>query len=81
VRNLLTVKPAEILSDEAIEQDIMGALEKSASMNTSAMTVRVEKGVATLMGTIFDVRDYGDAEEIARHTAGVVDVINGLVMA
>lgn len=81
VRNLLTVKPAEVLSDEAIEQDIMGALEKSASMDTSAMTVRVENGVATLMGTIFDVRDYGTAEEIARHTAGVVDVINGLVMA
>ncbi|HON38696.1 MAG: BON domain-containing protein [Desulfomonilia bacterium] len=81
VHNLLTVKPAEILTDETIERDIINALQKGTSIDTSAMTVRVENGVASLRGTIFDVRDYDTAEELVRHTAGVLDVINELVIA
>lgn len=78
VTNELAVVPTEDILDEAIGEELIGALDRNIYVDVDAINVKVEKGRVTLSGTLDNTLAYRAAVDTARHTPGVKDVVNNL---
>ena len=78
--DLIVAPPSAATIDDDIRRDIMAALERNVSVDTTRMTVDVGDGVVTLRGSVPDYATYHTAEDAARYTSGVLDVRNQLVI-
>ncbi len=74
----LTVVPTKAIGDEIIADQIMAVFSRKANINEELIEVRVNSGIVTLSGDVYDWLTYLDAENIARYTAGVKEVQNQL---
>ena len=87
VRNLLGVKAVNnhiVISppgraDVAIQDEIKGALMRRFPLHR--LDAVVARGTATLTGEVFSYRNRRAAENIARRTSGVKDVVNKIEVA
>jgi osmotically-inducible protein OsmY len=80
VTNELAVVPARKYEDRRIAEAIKAALDRNIYIDAEMVNVRVSDGVVTLAGDVPDRRAYRAAENAARYTPGVVDVINDLTI-
>jgi osmotically-inducible protein OsmY len=80
VTNELAVVPSKKHEDREIAEKIMAALERNGYVGSHQVAVKVNNGVVTLKGTVSDRRAYRVARAAARYTAGVVDVVNELMV-
>ena len=71
VRNNLTVVPGHVKSDEDLTDRIQAALESDNLGDTKSVSVQVERGVATLTGTVASL-------EARRHVNDAVDLVLGV---
>jgi len=78
VENNLTIVPTESRLDEEIAKDIERALDRNYYVDADEMAVRVDHGIVTLMGVTNSTIARTQAEEVAMHTEGVMDVQNDL---
>lgn len=78
--NKLTVVPSKTYIDQDIANEIMAALDRNVYVNSDTIDVEVDKGVVTLSGTVPSHHAVRTAEQTASLTAGVVDVINNLII-
>ncbi|MFP4013856.1 MAG: BON domain-containing protein [Chitinispirillaceae bacterium] len=80
VENKLEVVPTSSPDDRRIAEDVRLALERMNAADTRHVTVTVNNGVVTLTGKVPHWNSYNSAEYAARHTRGVSDVRNELLM-
>jgi osmotically-inducible protein OsmY len=80
VTNELAVVPTKKYEDRKIAEQITAALERNVYANRDEIDIKVDNGVVTLTGTVPDRRAYRVARDTVRHTPGVVDVINELLV-
>jgi osmotically-inducible protein OsmY len=80
VENNIEVKPLQVTADEYILEEIEQAFEANPHISSDDIRVTVEEGVVTLSGTVETWGAFNDAQEIASHVAGVVEVVNDLVI-
>jgi hypothetical protein len=66
------------LGDEAIVEAILRELREDAATTALQIDVRVAGGVAHLHGTVADIVDAGNAEEVAARVPGVIEVVDEL---
>jgi osmotically-inducible protein OsmY len=78
VHNRLRVVPREEASDEQIEAAIGDALARHGASDFKALRVAVDGGRVRLGGRVRDRNTYIAAENVARHTPGVVDIENNV---
>lgn len=76
VDNRIAVVPTETIDDALIADEIVHALDRNARTDASAINVKVENGSVTLSGFASDLHAEQTATSIARHTAGVRDIVN-----
>ncbi len=81
VTNQLVVVPSKEVADQYIAAAITSALERNAYADPEKVEVEVKNGVVTLSGAVPNLMVYRAAVDIARHTGGVVDVVNRLTFA
>lgn len=75
--------PADVVttvSDSAITTSIKTEIGVNPHVNTFGIHIRTEDGVVTLAGRVEDQTQKQVAEDIARNTKGVVDVVNKLTI-
>lgn len=63
-------------SDDRIEEDVNEALTHDSQLDASEIEVKVQNGVVTLSGTVYERRFKRMAEDIAEQCSGVQDVRN-----
>ncbi len=81
VRDELTVSPtAPAAVDEDIRREIVAALERNTSIDTSGVSVEVNNGLVTLTGAVPDYAAFRTVEDAARYTTGVLEVNNTLTI-
>jgi len=80
VVNELAVVPTDDILDEAIGEELMGALERNIYVDPDAINVKVERGEITLSGSVENSLTLRAAVDTARHTPGVTDVVNNLTL-
>ncbi len=80
ITNALAVVPTKSVTDKAIAQDIMAALERNTNINVDTVDVKVEDGVVTLSGTVTNWVAYEAASSAARYTTGVINMVNNLTI-
>jgi osmotically-inducible protein OsmY len=80
VVNELAVVPTDDILDEAIGEELMGALERNIYVDPNAINVKVEKGRITLSGSVENSLTLRAVVDTARHTPGVTDVVNNLAL-
>lgn len=81
VINKLTVTPAHKVEDAEIAENVRLALERmGAGLNTEYVTITVENGIVTLTGKVPQWNAYNAAEYAVRHTRGVRDFKNELLI-
>lgn len=80
VSNKLAVVPTRDLEDQAIAEDMVAALDRSALIDVESVDVEVEDGIVTLTGTVPSWMAWDEAQRAAQYTEGVVDVINDLTI-
>jgi osmotically-inducible protein OsmY len=80
VQNHLAAVPTESLTDKVIGEQINAALRRRASTEPSWVYLKVEDGIVTLSGTMPNWAAYEAALEVARHSAGVLEIQNYLKM-
>ncbi len=68
-------------SDAALAADLRHELRRNLCLGEPAVHVEVTHGVAHLQGNVVALPQRWMAEELARFTAGVVDVVNDLTVA
>ena len=78
VENRLAVVPTGRFADEAIATDIVGALKRHSLVDAERVELRVADGVVSLSGSVPSPRARRLAREVARRTAGVIDVRDNL---
>ena len=78
VDNAITVVPTDGYRDTLIADDIIATLERSTDIDINNVEIKVENGVVTLSGNVPNWSALRSAEDIARYTGGVVEVINDL---
>jgi osmotically-inducible protein OsmY len=78
VINKLTVVPTEKVSDRAIAEDVIAAVERNTYADIKNINVEVRNGVVTLTGTVPSLAAFDSAQDAAEFTRGVVNVINDL---
>ena len=76
--NKLTVVPTNTVHDKSIAEKIVKTMERNKWIDVDSIDVKVEKGVVTLSGTVFNWAAYKGASGAAQYTEGVTDVINNL---
>lgn len=81
VTNELAVVPSKDITDQSIGRAIVSALERNAYVDPDQVNVEVANGVVTLSGAVPNLMVYRAALDAARHTVGVVNVINDLTFA
>lgn len=74
VINELAVTPKKKVSDEQIAQDIVESYERSPTIDTKSIDVRVEDGKVVLSGTASSWAEKADAVDNAYYTFGVREV-------
>ncbi|MFP4085878.1 MAG: BON domain-containing protein [Desulfobacteraceae bacterium] len=79
--NDIVVVPTDRIVDKVIAKDLAGALDRHADINPDTINVEVTDGVVSLSGSVDNWREYRATEEVVRHTPGVVDVRNELIIA
>ncbi|KMQ51214.1 hypothetical protein CHISP_1920 [Chitinispirillum alkaliphilum] len=77
-KNRLAVVPTRHYVDELIARDIEAALDRNRKIDVNSIDVQVSEGEVVLNGTVEDSNALKAAEEIAKHTDGVVAVQNNL---
>ncbi|HEX3019825.1 MAG TPA: BON domain-containing protein [Chitinispirillaceae bacterium] len=80
LHNRLTVVPSAHYVDELIARDVVAAIDRSADTNINNINVQVNDGRVILSGSVSNFRVKKSAEDCARYTDGVIDVINNLVI-
>ena len=80
VSNELTVVPTENVVDDVVANEILGALRRNMYIDEHRIDVTVEKGRATLSGTVPSWVAYRGADHAAQNTPGVIDISNQLVV-
>jgi osmotically-inducible protein OsmY len=78
--NKLSVVPTENIIDESIAKAITTSLDRNPNIDVDSVNVKVEEGVITLSGSVPNWAAYYDTLSSARHTVGVINVINNLVI-
>jgi osmotically-inducible protein OsmY len=78
IENKLSVVPTENIIDESIAKAIIASLDRNPNIDVDSLNVKVEEGVVTLSGTVSNWAAYHDILSSARHTVGVINVINNL---
>ncbi len=81
VVNELAVVPSKGVTDQSIGRAIVGSLERNAYVDPEKVNVEVVDGVVTLSGAVPNLMAYRAAVDAARHTVGVINVINKLTFA
>lgn len=81
VQNELVVTPTDDVRDEDIAETIEASLRRSAAISAADVTVKVEKGVVTLMGIAPDHSALHGVLEAAQYATGVRDVRNCVSIA
>lgn len=76
--NKISILPAPDISDATIAGNIIAAISRNKWLDVDAVDVQVENGVVTLAGTVLNWAAHRNALDIARHTPGVIDVIDNL---
>lgn len=76
VRNNIVVRPAQSVSDAAIQNAIEDKFHKNPFISTQKIQVFVGNGVVTLTGIVDNYLAAEQAESVARFVPGVVDVRN-----
>ena len=66
------------LGDEAIAEAILRELREDATTTALRVDVQVREGVVRLRGSVADVIDSQNAEEVAARVPGVVEVVDEL---
>ena len=66
------------LGDEAIAEAILRELREDAATTALQIEVQVRNGVARLRGSVTDIIDSQNAEEVAARVPGVTEVIDEL---
>lgn len=66
------------LGDEAIAEAVRRELLEDSTTNGMSIEVSVERGVVRLRGTVLDVIDAENAEEVASRVPGVIEVLEEL---
>jgi hyperosmotically inducible protein len=80
VVNKLTVVPTQKVSDRAIAEDVIAAIERNVYADIKNITVEVRNGVVTLTGSVPSLASFDSAQDAAEFTRGVVNVINDLII-
>jgi osmotically-inducible protein OsmY len=80
IENELAVVSTENFVDQAIADDIVAALDRSLFVNPTDVDVKVTSGVVTLSGSVASPSGREAALAAARYTAGVVDVVDDLMI-
>ncbi len=78
VNNTLTVVPTGNVVDERIAGEIVAAFKRNANLDAERIEVRVENGRVSLTGTVPNWDSCRMAEDTARFTAGVTEIVNNL---
>jgi osmotically-inducible protein OsmY len=80
VKNEIAVVPSKRFTDELIAKDIMGTLERSASVKAEAVNVSVSGGSVTLTGEVPSWTAKRAAQDAAWYTPGVTEVSDRLTV-
>lgn len=80
VSNELTVVPTENVIDDVVANEILGALRRNVYIDEHQIDLTVEKGRATLSGSVPSWIAYRGALQAAQNTPGVIDISNELVV-
>ncbi len=80
LHNRLTVVPTAHYVDELIAKDIVAAIDRSANLNVNTVDVQVSNGRVVLSGSVSSFNALKAAENCARYTDGVIEVINNLLI-
>jgi len=78
LHNRLTVVPTAHYVDELIAKDVVAALDRSTDINVNTVDVQVSDGRVVLSGNVNNYNALKTAENCARYTDGVIEVINNL---
>lgn len=81
VENHLTIVPTTSIVDQDIAEDIENALDRNFYVDAEDISVKVDRGIVTLMGDVKTTIARTQAEDIALYTTGVMDVKNELRLA
>jgi len=81
VENHLTIVPTQSILDQDIAEDIEHALKRNFYVDAEEVSVKVDRGVVTLMGEVSTTIARNQAEDVAMYTAGVMDVDNQIRLA
>jgi len=81
LHNRLSVVPSKHFVDELIARDIAAALDRTIDINVNDIDIQVENGNVVINGTVSNWTAYRTAENFARLTDGVTDVINNLIIS
>lgn len=76
----LTVVPTRHYVDELIARDVAAALDRSAGININTVDVQVSDGSVVLSGSVSNHVAFKTAENCAKFTDGVIEVINNLII-
>jgi osmotically-inducible protein OsmY len=76
VINQLIVIPTELLTDQAIAENIQTALKNSPQIDESGIKVSVMGGIVRLKGSVSTAHDRMQAYTVAGNCRGVIDIIN-----
>lgn len=80
VNNYLKVRPLVPRSDLPIEEDVRQAMRRNAGVDAAEVLVSVRSGVVYLTGTVDSSNEREEASAAAARVAGVVSVINNLLL-
>lgn len=80
VNNFLKVRPTVARSDVAIAEDVLNALRRNVAVDADEVMVSVRAGVVTLSGSVDSRYEREEAFDTTARVAGVVGVINNLVL-
>jgi len=81
VDNELAVVPTRDITDQVIAEDIVAELERRVLVDPTDIDVTVANGYVTLNGTVPNWRARNAAYYAARHTTGVINVIDNLTIS
>ena len=80
MKNNFQVEPPVGTADSGIEDDILAAFERSWVLDISRIKVHAQNGHVILSGAVPAWEMKIEAEEIVRHTAGVMGINNKLTV-
>jgi osmotically-inducible protein OsmY len=81
IDNRVTVVPTQSYYDEEIAKSIIGNLKNQLGADADSLTVMVREGIVTITGFVPDRLADLATENIVRHTRGVIDIHDHLVIS